>query len=55
MSILLVSHELNEVMQLSDRILVMYNGELADGGGYQEKDEKEIGLLMLRGGVEHAG
>ena len=26
--ILLISHELNEVMQLSDRIFVMYNGTL---------------------------
>ena len=46
-AILLVSHELNEVMQLSDRIKVIYNGELFDGGKYKEKTDKEIGLLML--------
>lgn len=46
-AILLVSHELNEVMQLSDEIKVIYNGELFDGGKYQEKTDKEIGLLML--------
>ena len=48
-AILLVSHELNEVMQLSDEIKVIYNGELFDGGGYGEKTDKEIGLLMLGG------
>lgn len=46
-AILLVSHELNEVMQLPDRIKVIYNGELFDGGKYKEKTDKEIGLLML--------
>lgn len=51
-AILLVSHELNEVMQLSDRILVIYNGEISDGGRYQEKTDREIGLLMLRGGTQ---
>jgi len=47
--ILLVSHELNEVMQLSDRILVIYDGKLVDAGRYNELDEKQIGLLMLGG------
>lgn len=51
-AILLVSHELNEVMQLSDRIKVIYNGELFDGGKYKEKTDKEIGLIML-GGETH--
>lgn len=46
-AILLVSHELNEVMQLSDEIKVIYNGEMFDGGKYNEKTDKEIGLLML--------
>lgn len=54
MAILLVSHELNEVMQLSDRILVIYNGEISDGGRYQELSDKEIGLLMLGGEQVHA-
>ena len=54
MAVLLVSHELNEVMQLSDRILVIYNGELSDGGRYQELTDKEIGLLMLGGEHVHA-
>ena len=54
MAVLLVSHELNEVMQLSDRILVIYNGEVSDGGRYQELTDKEIGLLMLGGEQVHA-
>jgi simple sugar transport system ATP-binding protein len=48
-AILLVSHELNEVMQLSDRIQVIYNGVLFDGGSYGELTDKELGLLMTRG------
>ncbi|MDR3164277.1 MAG: ABC transporter ATP-binding protein [Synergistaceae bacterium] len=51
MSILLVSHEINEVMQLSDRILVIYEGRLYDGGAYLELDDKEIGFLMTGGGA----
>ncbi|MDO5406229.1 MAG: ABC transporter ATP-binding protein [Eubacteriales bacterium] len=50
-AILLVSHELNEVMEVSDRILVMYDGQLYDGGGHGEKTETEIGLLMTGGGI----
>lgn len=48
-AILLVSHELNEIMQLSDHIYVMYNGYLRDGGGHGELNENEIGLIMTGG------
>ena len=48
-AVLLVSHELNEVMELSDRIMVMYNGELYNGGKYGELDESALGLLMTGG------
>ena len=48
-AILLVSHELNEVMELSDRILVMYDGNLCDAGKAGEATEEEIGLLMMKG------
>jgi simple sugar transport system ATP-binding protein len=48
-AVLLVSHELNEVMQLSDRIQVIYNGTLSDGGLHGELSDKELGLLMTRG------
>lgn len=49
-SVLLVSHELHEVMEVSDRILVMYDGKLYDAGKHGEKSETEIGLLMTGGG-----
>ena len=45
-AILLVSAELTEIMALSDRILVMYEGRvLADVPG-READEQTLGLLM---------
>lgn len=50
--ILLVSHELNEVMELSDRIVVMYDGQLFDGGEAGKLTEQEIGLLMTGGSVK---
>ena len=50
--VLLVSHELNEVMQLSDRILVMHNGHLLELENGRSMTEKEIGLYML-GGAEY--
>lgn len=49
MGVLLVSHELNEVMQLSDRILVMHNGTLKELENGPSMPEKEIGLYMLGG------
>ena len=52
-AVLLVSHELNEVMQLSDTIRVIFNGQLYDAGHYKELSEAEIGLIMT-GGVESA-
>ncbi len=48
--ILLVSAELDEVLELSDRIAVMYRGEvvaLVDGPTANRED---IGLLMATGG-----
>ena len=48
-AVLLVSHELNEVMQLSDHIYVMYNGCLQDGGEHGKLNEKEIGFIMTGG------
>ncbi|MDR2517697.1 MAG: ABC transporter ATP-binding protein [Spirochaetaceae bacterium] len=48
-AVLLVSHELNEVMQLADRVAVMYNGLLFDGGRHGELTDRELGLLMTRG------
>ncbi len=45
-AVLLVSLELDEVMNLSDRILVMYEGELVGELDPDKIDEKELGLYM---------
>ena len=46
--ILLVSLELDEILSLSDRILVMYEGEIVGEHG-ADVSEEEIGLEMLGG------
>ena len=49
-SILLISHELSEVMELSDRILVMYSGEIVGNLNNDENlNENTVGLYMLGG------
>ena len=45
-AVLLVSLELEEVMNLSDRILVMYNGELVGSFNPKEVTTPELGLYM---------
>ena len=45
-AVLLVSLELEEVMNLSDRILVMYEGELVGELDPKKTNPKEIGLYM---------
>lgn len=50
-AILLISHELSEVMQLSDRIMVMYEGHLTEPENSTEMSEKALGLYMLGGGI----
>jgi len=45
-AILLISLELDEIMKLSDRIAVMYNGELSGLIKGEGADENEIGLMM---------
>jgi len=49
-AILLVSAELDEVLELSDRIGVMYRGELVAVVDARTADKEEIGLLMATGG-----
>ena len=44
--VLLVSLELDEVMNLSDRILVMYEGEIVGELNPKETDVQELGLYM---------
>ncbi len=49
-AVLLISTDLDEIMQLSDRIAVMYEGELIAQGPTREFNLEKIGLLM--GGVK---
>ncbi|MDF3000025.1 MAG: heme transporter ATP-binding protein [Bacillota bacterium] len=55
--ILLISAELDEIMALSDRILVMYEGEIVAEFHRGEADEYEIGAYMLgaKRQVAHSG
>lgn len=47
-AILLISADLNEVMELSDRLIVMYNGEVAAYfADPSQVSEEELGLAML--------
>jgi general nucleoside transport system ATP-binding protein len=45
-AVLLVSTELDEIMQLSDRIAVMYRGQILDVVDAKTTTREEIGLLM---------
>jgi simple sugar transport system ATP-binding protein len=45
-AVLLVSVELDEILSLSDRILVMFDGTLTGELSAAEADERRIGLLM---------
>jgi simple sugar transport system ATP-binding protein len=46
-SVLLVSADLDEILSLSDRILVMYGGEVVACLSRRETDEREIGEYMM--------
>ncbi len=50
--ILLVSAELDEVLELSDRIAVIYRGELVATLDGRTANKEEVGLLMATGGRE---
>ncbi|GAF72110.1 unnamed protein product, partial [marine sediment metagenome] len=45
-AILLISADLEEILSLSDRIAVIYEGEIVDVLDPKKTDENEIGLLM---------
>lgn len=49
-AVLLISAELDEVLELSDRIGVMYRGELVAVVDARGADKEDIGLLMATGG-----
>lgn len=48
--ILLISSELEEVLQLADRVLVLYHGRVVGEFSKGQFDENKIGLLMAGGG-----
>lgn len=50
--ILLVSAELDEIMSLSDRILVMYEGRITGEMTAEEATREKIGMLMMGGADE---
>ncbi|MBQ5770988.1 MAG: heme ABC transporter ATP-binding protein, partial [Clostridia bacterium] len=57
-AVLLVSLELDEVMNLSDRILVMYEGEIVGELDPKKTTVEELGLYMAgakkqEGGAQH--
>jgi ABC-type uncharacterized transport system ATPase subunit len=52
-AILLVSSELTEILKLSDRIIVMYEGRIAGELLAKHATEEQISLLMA-GGDSHA-
>lgn len=53
--VLLVSSELDEVMSLSDRILVMYDGKIVAEFAHDQADEKTLGRYMGGGGSAAGG
>ena len=50
-AVLLVSAELDEILGLSDRIAVLYDGKLMDVLDAQDADRERVGLLMA--GITH--
>ena len=57
-AVLLISFELDEIMNISDRIAVIYDGQIVDIVDPKESNEQEIGLLMAgetRNQVEQGG
>ena len=48
--ILLVSAELDEILEISDRIAVMYRGQIVAFVDGRTANKEEIGLLMATGG-----
>ncbi len=51
-AILLVSFELDEIMSLSDRIEVIFDGQITGSVSGKDADEKELGFMMA-GGKKH--
>ena len=51
-AVLLVSFELDEIMSLSDRIEVIFDGKITGGMAGKDADENTLGLMMA-GGKAH--
>ena len=51
-AVLLVSFELDEIMSLSDRIEVIFDGQITGSDPGKDADEKELGFMMA-GGKKH--
>ncbi|MFC0558983.1 ABC transporter ATP-binding protein [Halalkalibacter alkalisediminis] len=54
-AVLLMSLELDEILNVSDRIAVMYEGEIVDIVDADQTNERELGLLMAGGKKEKEG
>ncbi|WP_322096710.1 ABC transporter ATP-binding protein [Pelagibius sp.] len=54
-AVLLVSVELDEIMSLSDRILVMFEGRIVGEVAADQADERLLGLMMANAAPEQAG
>jgi simple sugar transport system ATP-binding protein len=54
-AVLLVSLELEEVLSLADRILVMYEGQIVKEFTAGEADAETLGVYMTGGGKDTAG
>ncbi|WP_026883942.1 ABC transporter ATP-binding protein [Clostridium akagii] len=52
-AVLLVSLELDEILSLSDRIAVMYDGNVVDILERKDADERKLGILMAGGTVKN--
>jgi len=48
-AVLLVSFELDEIMNVADRIAVIFEGKIVDCVGSKDVDEKTLGLMMAGG------
>ncbi len=51
-AILLISSELTEILELSDRILVIFEGQIVGEFTRETADSKSIGLLMMGGKLD---
>ena len=49
LGVLLISADLEEILSLSDRIVVMFEGKITGSMRAEEADEEKLGLLMMSG------